>query len=133
MSRPTSALIVDDEPHVRAYLRTLLKELGIETCWEAGRGDEVLTLVAANNPGLLLLDLNLPGIGGLDVLRELADAHPEVPVVIVTAHTALDAAKQAAELGAFGYVLKHNSRPQVLAALREVVESLDDGEDEAGA
>lgn len=126
MARPTTALIVDDESHVRAFLRTLLKELGVEAQWEASTGDEVLPLVAANNPGLVLLDLNLRGQRGMDVLRQLAASHPDVPVVIVTAQNSLEPAKEAAELGALGYILKHQSRYQVLDALREVIESLDD-------
>ncbi|MBL9199060.1 MAG: response regulator [Opitutaceae bacterium] len=130
MPRPTTALIVDDEPHVRAYVRTLLQELGLTTFWEAAHGDEVMPLVAANAPGIVLLDVNLPGKNGLQVLEQILAAHPEVPVVMVTAQNSMETAKQAAALGASGYILKHSSRPAVLIELRELIESLDEDETE---
>ncbi len=133
MPRPTSALIADDEAHVRAYFRTLLNELGVEACWETEQGAEVVALVGAHSPGLVLLDLNLKGLGGMAVLRQLVESHPEVPVVIITTQNSAELVKQAAELGASGYILKHKPRGQVLGSLRELIEALAlDDADEAG-
>jgi DNA-binding NarL/FixJ family response regulator len=131
MASSTTVLIVDDESHVRAYVRTLLKELGIETCWEATNGDAVLAMVKEHSPGLVLLDLNLPGTGGMQVLSQLAEAHPDVPVVIMTAQNSMDTVKEAAELGASGYILKHDARHRVVSALRDLIESLEASDDAA--
>ncbi|MDP3071887.1 MAG: response regulator [Opitutaceae bacterium] len=129
MLGPATVLIVDDESHVRAYVRMLLKELGIESCWEATNGNDVLGMVAEHRPRLVLLDLNLPGIDGLKVLAQLTEAHPDVPVAIMTTQNSIESVNEAVRLGASGYILKHKPRPQVLAELRELIESLDDGED----
>lgn len=130
MPDPATVLIVDDEAHVRTYVRMLLKELGIESCWEATHGTDVLPLVAAHNPRLVLLDLNMPGIDGLKVLAQLAEAHPDLPVAIMTTQNSIESVNEAVRLGAVGYILKHKPRPQVLAELRELIDSLDDGGDD---
>jgi len=84
MPRPTNALIVDDEAHVRVLIRVLLKQLGVETVWDAADGAEALEQTAAHKPDVILLDINLPQIGGLEVLAKLKAAHPTIPVVIVS-------------------------------------------------
>ena len=61
-------LSVDDEAHVRVLIRVLLKQLGIETVWEAADGTEALEKAAAHKPDVILLDINLPQVGGLEVL-----------------------------------------------------------------
>ncbi|MBL9190584.1 MAG: response regulator [Opitutaceae bacterium] len=130
MPDSATVLIVDDEAHVRTYVRMLLKELGIESCWEAANGTEVLPLVAEHNPRLVLLDLNMPGTDGLKVLAQLAEAHPDLPVAIMTTQNSIESVNEAVRLGACAFILKHKPRPQVLAELRELIDSLGDGEDE---
>ena len=71
MARPTSALIVEDEPHVRVFVRLLLKEVGITTPWEAADGTQALAMVAEHQPELVMLDINLPMMNGLEVLKLL--------------------------------------------------------------
>lgn len=132
MARPTTALIVDDEAHVRTYVRLLLKEVGIESCWEAPEGSTALALTAQHNPGLVLLDLNMPGLNGLEVLAKLLEKNPDLPVVILTAQSAMNSVKDAIRLGAAGYILKQNPRSECIASLRELLESMDD-EGEADA
>ena len=66
MPRPANALIVDDESHVRVLLRVLLKQLGIETVWEAADGSAALEQATAHKPDVILLDINLPQVGGLE-------------------------------------------------------------------
>lgn len=133
MARPTTALIVDDEAHVRTYLRMLLREVGIETSWEAADGGSVLSLVAEHKPELVLLDLSLPVKGGLEVLGELSEAHPDLPVVIVSTQTATGTVQRTALLGAVGYVLKHSPKDQAIASLREILDSLEGTDEEEGA
>jgi two-component system chemotaxis response regulator CheY len=124
MSRPTNALIVDDEAHVRVFLKMLLKEAGIEHVWEAADGTQALALAGQHRPELVLLDVNLPMMNGLEVLGHLAAEHPSMPVIMVTsqssARTVLDAAKH----GAVAYILKHSPKAQALAMLREAIDRL---------
>ena len=133
MSRPTNALIVDDEPHVRAFLRLLLKELGITTCWEAPDGAQALEMVAQHKPELVLLDVNLPVMGGLQMLAKLQVIAPDIPVIMMSSEIALKTVREAARLGACAYVLKHNPKAETSKALREAIDLLGDDADEAGA
>jgi len=84
MPRPANALIVDDEPHVLVLLKGILKQLGIETVWEALDGTEALSKASINKPDVVLLDINLPEVNGLQVLAQLKADHPKMPVIIVS-------------------------------------------------
>jgi two-component system, chemotaxis family, chemotaxis protein CheY len=133
MARPTTALIVDDEPHVRTFMKLILKEVGIATCWEASSGVEALELEAKHHPDLMLLDINLPVMGGLEVLSKLREANSEIAVVVFTSQTAMNTVSEAVRLGAAGYILKHSPREEAVEALRDVIEELSgegDGSDE---
>jgi YesN/AraC family two-component response regulator len=134
MGRPTNVLIADDEAHVRTFLRLIMRELGVETAWEARDGMEALQLIEAHNPELVLLDINMPLKGGLEVLSAINDRYPEIPVVVVSAQTATATVQQSAQLGAIGYIIKHSPKEKVMGALGEVLDSLEGlGEEEEGA
>ncbi len=109
-------LIVDDEPPARERLRSMLVETGeFEVAGEAGNGLEALTLVDRLTPDIVLLDVRMPGIDGLEVARQLA-AQPEPPAVIFT--TAFDEyALQAFESEAIAYLLKPIRAEKLRAAL----------------
>ncbi|MES2695787.1 MAG: response regulator [Verrucomicrobiota bacterium] len=126
MPRPTNALIVDDETHVRAFLRLVLREVGITECWEAPDGPTGLQLAAQNQPELILLDINMPQMSGMEVLAKLYAELPEIPVVMVTANSSTTNVNEAARLGAIGYVLKHAPRDQAIGALKDAIDSLAD-------
>jgi two-component system chemotaxis response regulator CheY len=130
MARPKNALIVDDESHVRAFMRLLLREIGIEECWEAADGASALQLARLHKPELVLLDINLPGLNGLEVLAQLQQINADVPVVIVTSQSSLNTVSEAVRLGASGYLLKHSRKEDTLKALEEVLQSLDEDESE---
>jgi two-component system response regulator AlgR len=110
------ALIVDDEPPARERLRSMLAEAGeVEVVGEAGNGLEALELVDKLLPDILLLDIRMPGIDGLEVARQLATL-PEPPAVIFT--TAFDEyALQAFESEAIAYLLKPIRAEKLRAAL----------------
>ena len=130
MAHPKNALIVDDESHVRAFMRLLLREVGIEECWEAADGASAVQLTQLHKPQLVILDINLPGLNGLQVLAQMKQFDPDLPVVMVTSQSSLSTVNEAARLGASGYLLKHSRKEDTLKALREVIESIDEeGED----
>jgi DNA-binding NarL/FixJ family response regulator len=132
MPRPSNALIVDDEPHVRVLIRVLLKQLGIETVWEAANGAEALEKAAAHNPNVILLDINLPQVGGLEVLAKLKAAHPSIPVIIVSSQSTMKTVIQTRELGAEAYVLKHAPKSEVLQMLSEAFDNIAENTKGAG-
>ena len=127
MARPTNALIVEDEAHVRTFLRLLLKECGIETAWEAVNGTEAIALIAQHRPELVLLDINLPMMNGLEVLQILHEEQPELPVIMVTAQSAMKTVLECVKLGAVAYILKHSSKDEALKMLRAALDALESG------
>ncbi len=124
MPRPVNALIVDDEAHVRVLIRMLLKQLGIETVWEAADGASALDQAAAHRPNVILLDINLPQVGGLEVLAKLKAAHPSIPVIIVSSQSTMKTVIQTRELGAEAYVLKHAPKSEVLQMLSDAFDNI---------
>lgn len=130
MPRPTNALIVDDESHVRTFVRLLLREVGIEECWEAADGASAVDLVVRHRPQLVLLDVNMPQMNGIEFLGRLREVHSEIPVVIVSAQSSLSVVNEAVRLGAVGYVLKYSPKAEVVEALRDVLATLDENAEE---
>jgi DNA-binding NarL/FixJ family response regulator len=124
MPRPNNALIVDDEAHVRVLLRMLLKQLGIETVWEAADGHSALELAGSHKPKVILLDINLPQVGGLEVLAKLKAAYPSIPVIIVSSQSTVRTVQQAQSLGAEAYVLKHAPKAEVLQMISDAFDSI---------
>jgi DNA-binding NarL/FixJ family response regulator len=133
MPRPATALIVDDEAHVRVLIRVLLKQLGIETAWEAADGSEALEKAATHKPDVILLDINLPQVGGLEVLAKLKVAHPAIPVIIVSSQSTMKTVIQTRELGAEAYVLKHAPKAEVLQMLSDAFDHIAESSDAAAS
>jgi DNA-binding response OmpR family regulator len=117
--RTGRVLIVDDEPNVRLVFRTAL-ESACFTVDEASEGLSALDRLAKSPADVVLLDLQMPVIGGMEVLRRLRDAGNDVPVVIVTAHGSIPDAVAAMKLGAIDFL----SKPLTPDALRQVVSEI---------
>ncbi len=105
MSTKASILIVDDEPNVQLVFRTALEseEYRIAT---ARTGEEAIALLSQGPYQLVLLDLNMPGVGGMETLRRLRESGSNVPVVIITAHGSIPHAVEAMHLGAIDFLTK---------------------------
>jgi two-component system response regulator EvgA len=125
MPKPTSALIVDDEAHARTFFRVLLKQSGIDTVWEATNGAAALEMVRAHRPELVLLDINMPIMGGLTTLSQIKEFDPDLPVIIISSESAMPTVREAARRGAVGYLLKQSTSEQAIEALREAFEAID--------
>lgn len=115
-------LLVDDHAIVRAGLRSLLTAALPAEIREAASGEEALALVQSARPDLVLLDLNLPGIGGLEVLRRLARERPAPRVLVLSMHADRVHAARALEAGAMGYLSKNAGPDEVRLAIRRVTE-----------
>jgi len=117
-------IIVDDHPIVRRGLKeTLLAEPGITVVAEAARSEEVLAVMAAHPCDLVLLDLSLPGRGGLDVIKDVLGEFPSVRVLIVSTHDESQYAVRAIRAGASGYLPKSSAPEELVKAVRAIVTS----------
>lgn len=114
-------LIVDDEENVRLTLSQALEDLGMDP--EAvGSGREALRRLRGAEYDLALLDLKMPGLSGIDVLRQLRREAPDLPVVILTAHGSIERAVQATRLGAADFIQKPISLEELRGLVRRVLE-----------
>lgn len=98
-------LIVDDEKNIRMTLSQALEALKLETD-TAVNGEEALAKLEGRQFGLILLDLKMPGMDGMEVLRRVRRARPDVKVIIITAHGTIDSAVEAMKLGAVDFLQK---------------------------
>ena len=112
-----SILVVDDEPPIRKLLRVGLGSQGYAVS-EAPNAKAAIELVDAQKPDLILLDLGLPGMGGLDLLRKWRDDGLDVPVVILSSRTDEAGIVAALELGADDYVTKPFGMNELVARIR---------------
>lgn len=115
-------LVVDDHEVVRRGLRLVLSEgLPGAELGEAGSADQALATLAFEPWDLLLLDINIPGRSGLDVLEEVRRRWPRLPVLVVSAYPEEEFAVRCLRLGASGYVTKSSASDELLAAVRKVL------------
>ncbi len=129
MPRPATALIIDDEVHVRVFLSAIVKQLGIKTIWAAPDGPTGLEFASQNKPDFVLLDLNLPEISGFDVLQKLKALYPKLPVIVVSAQSTVRTIERVRELGASGYVVKYAAKAEVLQMISDVLDRVAEGAD----
>ncbi|KHK95931.1 LuxR family transcriptional regulator [Microbacterium mangrovi] len=114
-------LIVDDHPLFRDGLVALLRTVSdVEVADAVGDGESALRSAAALSPDLVLMDLNLPGMSGLEATRRLLASDPDARVLVLTMVDDDDTVTAALRVGARGYVLKGAGQEEVLAALRTV-------------
>lgn len=115
-------LIVDDHAIVRSGLRRLLATLPDCSVTEAASGREALTLARETVPDLVILDLNLPNLGGLEAIRRLRLDLPALRILAFSMHTEAIYVTRALEAGALGYVSKNAAPDELLAAVQKVAE-----------
>lgn len=113
-------LLVDDESAIRRALRTPLDALGFQTV-EASRGEDALHLVRAENFDAVLLDINMPGIGGMKTLERLRAAYPRLPILMLTVRDEEQDKVEALECGADDYITKPFSVRECIARIRSAV------------
>jgi two-component system, NtrC family, nitrogen regulation response regulator NtrX len=114
-------LIVDDEPNIRRLLASLLAAEG-HAARTSATGEEGLVAVAAAEPDVVLLDLALPGAGGLEVLAALRTSNPALPVVMMSGRATLTDAVQATKIGAFHFIEKPLAAEAVLLTVSSAIE-----------
>jgi two-component system response regulator NreC len=118
---PIHILIADDHGVLRAGLRTLLNaEPNLEVIAEASDGNDVLRLASELRPDIVLLDISMPGPGGIEVTRRLKEALPELRVLILTAHEDESLLREAVQAGAAGYIIKRAVESELINAIHAV-------------
>jgi two-component system, OmpR family, KDP operon response regulator KdpE len=113
-------LIVDDEPAIRRGLRTTLNNLGFQTV-EAARGEEALSLVRTSQFDAVLLDIMMPGIGGVETCSRIRRTLPRIPILMITVRDSEDDKVEALDAGADDYVTKPFHLGELMARLRAVI------------
>lgn len=122
LSSPARVLIVDDHELARAGLAAILmREPDIDIIGEVGDGAAALEFVSRNAVDLIMMDLQLPVMDGIEATRQIKSLHPAVSVIIVTVQAQPDALMEALRAGVAGYVLKDASRREIISAVRQVL------------
>lgn len=115
-------LIVDDHPIVRQGIAQLInQESDLTTCCEAGNAQEALDLVASAAPDILLVDISLDGVSGIELVKVLKSRHPKTPALVISMHDETLYAERALRAGARGYIMKQEATEKVLTAIRQVI------------
>src|SRR5918994_3522208 len=121
-TKRTRLLIAEDHALVRAGLRAMLaSEPDLQVVGEAENGKRALELCRSLSPELVLMDVRMPEMDGLQATRKIKEAQPDVIVLMVTTHQEPDYLLEAVRSGASGYVLKECTQPELLSAVRRTL------------
>ncbi len=114
-------VLADDHPMIRAGFKTLLGQSNdIEVAGEAGSGQELIKVVNAVRPDVVLIDVHMPGMNGLEALEKLHAPYPDIKFVILTMHEEREYVQKALKAGADGYLLKNIDREELDKAIHAV-------------
>lgn len=117
-TKTVSVLIVDDQLPFRAVARTVIgMTAGFEVAGEAASAEDAIAAVEANPPDLVLMDINLPGMNGIDAARVLGETHPEISVILLSTYSEADLPASAHDCGALAYVHKEDFGPALVRQL----------------
>lgn len=110
-------VIAEDEAIIRLDLKEILQGEGYEVVGETGRGDEVVDLVREHRPDLVILDIKMPGIDGIEAARRIAADEHQVPVLVLTAFSQRNLIEDARDAGVAAYLVKPFQRGELVPAI----------------
>lgn len=116
-NRKPSVLVVDDDHMMREMLKLILHSNDYQVLGEAANGKNAITLCANLKPGLVLLDINMPEMDGLQALEEIRKISPATKVIMVSAEATMDRVSEAIKKGAVGFVVKPLNATSVLGKI----------------
>jgi DNA-binding NtrC family response regulator len=116
-----SVLIVDDEKNIRLTLSQALEVLEVETD-TAANGEEALAKLKEKEFGLILLDLKMPGMDGMEVLRRVSEIRPDIRMIIITAYGTVESAVEAMKLGAADFIQKPFAPEEIRGLVSRVMD-----------
>ncbi|MEO0510642.1 MAG: response regulator [Verrucomicrobiota bacterium] len=124
MSRPDTVLIVDDEAHLRTYLKLILKQIGFTVFHEAANGQEGIDNYKELKPDLVLMDVNMPVKEGMEALKEIMEFDEDAVVVMTTSVASRQAVETSVELGASRYIRKDLRKEEIAEALNALINEI---------
>ncbi len=120
--QPKRVFLVDDHPLVREWLTNLINQQpGLKVCGEAESGPEAREKIAALRPDVAIVDIALKDSSGIELIKDLKQASPEVAVLVLSMHEEPHYAERALRAGAKGYVMKRETTRKVIAAISQVL------------
>jgi two-component system nitrogen regulation response regulator NtrX len=122
MASPATLVVIDDERNVRRTLAMVLEDEGHEVD-TFGTAEEGLARLGEGGVSAVIMDIQLPGISGVEALRRLKERESDVPVIVVSGHASLEEAAEATRLGAYDFMQKPLDRERVLVSVRNALES----------
>lgn len=122
MAYNIKALIVDDDDHVRGFLVVLIRRLLEGPVLEARNGLEAIEIYKAESPDLVLLDVNMPHLNGLEALRQIREINPEAVIIMITSLATRRIVEEAADQGASNFIRKDTSKSQILEVVTHTIE-----------
>jgi len=117
-------LLIDDEPHVRKYIGLIARGLGSPVVLEAGNGEDAIARYAAESPNLVLLDVNLPGMDGVQILAAILAQDPDAVVVMLTSLANRQTIEECLRLGATSYIRKDTPKEAIFAELSAIIQEI---------
>jgi FixJ family two-component response regulator len=118
---PDVVYVVDDDPSIRRSLERLFRSVGHE-CISFGSAEEFLECQRRDAPSCLVLDVRLPGLSGLDLQRELAEANAHIPIIFLTGHGGIPLSVRAMKAGALDFLTKPFHEQDLLDAVRQAID-----------
>lgn len=116
-------LIVDDHPVIRQGLKKIISEIPEITIFdEAGTSEEAINKISKENYRLVIMDISMPGIGGLNVLKTAKKLKPDLPVLVVSFHPEEEYAHRAFQAGASGYLMKESLPEELVTAIKKILQ-----------
>jgi len=112
-------LIVDDEPHIRSLLKVIVSSLGAEVVGEAGDGESAVALFRELAPNLVLLDISMPKLDGIGVLKRIMAINDKVLVIMLSAQDTMDVVNECLDSGARNFILKSNADQELYKLIAE--------------
>jgi len=114
--------LVDDHPILRdGFAQLIGQESDLKVCGEADTATKALTAIAALKPDLVIVDISLKGVSGIELIKRIKLSHPEVPVLVLSVQDEAVFAERSLRAGARGYVMKQAPTEEVMAAIRRVL------------
>lgn len=117
-------LLADDEAHIRKFVGILLRKVGTPTVIEARHGQEAVDSYIREDPDLVLLDVSMPGLDGIQALEKIRSADPHAAVVMLTSLTNRQTVEHCLQLGALGYLRKDLPPAELLAEIQRIIDDV---------
>lgn len=111
-------IIVDDEDYVRDFLRSVLNSINFEIVAEVGRGDKLPDIMSEQQPDMLFLDINMPGLTGIEFLQKYADDYPQTCIIILTSNALSSLIDEAALVGVKCFLNKDTPVDEMIDAIQ---------------